>query len=112
MPCGSTVTLFVGLTLRQNCRRSGEFAMANFMGVQVTDGWVKVLRKDEKSAKQRMLAYWPVLARLQPGRFWPPPPCGAAPVDELAPGTPPSEYVYDPLPFVGPVEEVMLRVTL
>jgi hypothetical protein len=84
--------------------------MANFICVQVADGLVKVVRKDEKSTKHRRGAYCPVLARLQPGRFWFPPPCGADPVDELALGTPPRVYVYDPLPF-APVEELTLRVT-
>ena len=110
MPCGSTVTLLVGVTLRQNWSRSGEFAMANFIGVHVADGWVKVVRKDEKSTKHKRVLYWPVLARLQPGRFWVPPACEAEPVDELALGTPPRVYVYEPLPF-GPVEELTLRVT-
>jgi hypothetical protein len=60
------------------------------MCVQVADGLVNVVKKLEKSTKHRELAYGPVLARLQPGRFWFPTICDADPVDELALGTPPS----------------------
>jgi hypothetical protein len=45
-----------GVTLRQNCKRSEVSAIENFIGVHVADGLVKVERKLEKSAKQRMLA--------------------------------------------------------
>jgi hypothetical protein len=83
--------------------------MANFIGVQVLDGLVKVVKKLEKSTKHRVLAYGPLLARLQPGKFWFPAICDADPVDELAPGTPLNLYEYDPDPV--PAEEDTLRVT-
>ena len=102
MPCGSTVTLFVGVTLRQNWSRSGEFAMANFMGVQVTDGWVKVVRKDEKSTKHRRVAVLAGARQVATRQVLASSCLRAAPVDELALGTPPRVYVYDPLPFADP----------
>ena len=86
--------MFCGVAITQNCRKSGESAIASFICWHSASALGSV--KLEKSAKQSTWAYvlpLPGLARLHPAGLGG---CGSEttmPVDVLALGSPLSVYV-------------------